>query len=134
MLIQLPGRLYDNYFLKAQELRAKIAADFNKVLALPDVRPNSAGSVSTGGVDVLLHPAAVSTAPRLADMQSPQDGGVSEYVQDVLTTPISLAGLPSLSVPFSTSSQDNMPIGVALTTQWGHDRLLWPVAEALEAR
>ncbi|KDN53263.1 amidase signature enzyme [Tilletiaria anomala UBC 951] len=126
----LTADFFGNYFLAAQRVREEIKHDFNNVFGIADVRTSRSGAQA--GVDVLLHPAAVSAAPKLSDIQEAHaaDGGISEYVQDVLTTPSSLAGLPSLCLPIGQDG-DGMPIGVTITTQWGCDRLLWPLARAL---
>lgn len=122
---------YDNYFLQAQKTRESIRAEFDRVFAAPNLRQVDACGTE-GGVDMLLHPAAISTAPTLEAVRGATDSGeLSEYVQDILTTPSSLAGLPSLCFPFGRGA-DGMPIGATLTAQWGCDRMLWPIAKALQ--
>jgi aspartyl-tRNA(Asn)/glutamyl-tRNA(Gln) amidotransferase subunit A len=110
-------------------------------LRLPSVLRASPGPAARdAGVDVLLSPSSVRTAPTLESMLPASDGAAppqgaaaraSPYVQDVLTVPASLAGLPALSVPAGVA-QDGWPVGVSLTTQWGCEELLWRVGEALE--
>jgi aspartyl-tRNA(Asn)/glutamyl-tRNA(Gln) amidotransferase subunit A len=74
-------------------------------------------------VDVLLHPSAICTAPRLSSADSAAEdasNGLDAYTQDVLTVPASLAGLPALSIPAGLGA-DGWPIGVTVVSQWGCD-------------
>jgi aspartyl-tRNA(Asn)/glutamyl-tRNA(Gln) amidotransferase subunit A len=89
------------------------------------------------GVDVLIHPSAIQTAPILA-MDSTEDSSLSAYVQDVLTVPASLAGLPALSVPVrrvqdGTAYDDRWPIGISVVGQWGTDQMVLSVGGAIES-
>ena len=79
-------------------------------------------------VDVLIHPSAIRTAPPLV---APVDG-LDSYVQDVLTVPASLAGLPALSVPVH-NNDSGWPIGVSVVGPWGHDEDVLHVGELIEA-
>lgn len=78
------------------------------------------------GVDILLHPTSTQIAPLLSEARD----GKSEYMQDLLTVPASLAGLPSMSVPAGT--REGMPVGVSLTGQWGSEEVLFSSGQALE--
>jgi aspartyl-tRNA(Asn)/glutamyl-tRNA(Gln) amidotransferase subunit A len=93
------------------------------------------------GVDVLIHPSAIQTAPILG-LDSPEDTTLSAYVQDVLTVPASLAGLPALSVPVRRSTgvndgtaydDDRWPIGISVVGQWGTDEMVLSVGGAIES-
>lgn len=94
-------------------------------------------STKKDGVDILVHPATVDTAPRIDEQQKEIDGQQQQrqaqmaYVQDVLTVPSSLAGLPSLSIPAGNAQDNGLPVGVALTAQWGCEKLLFHVARSL---
>ena len=85
------------------------------------------------GVDILLHPSAIRTAPLLPSPDEPkeQDDTLSSYVQDVLTVPASLAGVPALSVPAGLAD-DGWPVGVSIVSQWGFDKLVLDVAKVIE--
>ncbi|TFK29590.1 Glutamyl-tRNA amidotransferase subunit A, mitochondrial [Coprinopsis marcescibilis] len=134
----LTADAFDNYFLQAQRVRQLVKNDFNNVFSMPNVN-ESGRSVSTESVqkvDVLLHPSAIGAAPLLDEAKS-ADFALDSYVQDVLTVPASLAGLPALSVPcLSTDSKPDSrlewPIGVSIVGQWGADRLVLAVGKALE--
>ncbi|KAG5640812.1 hypothetical protein DXG03_006949 [Asterophora parasitica] len=122
----LSADAFDNYFLQAQRVRQRVKEDFDGVFGMRDHRLDEVeveDGVQGDGVDVLLHPSAIQTAPEL---------GLSGqgYVQDVLTVPASLAGVPGLSVPMS--GEDGWPVGVSIVGQWGSEPLLFAVGQAVE--
>lgn len=138
MCIVLPGidfafltakfSAFDNYFLQAQRVRQLIKDDFNHIFTIPDfTSPSHVLSAQHDGVDVLIHPSAIHTAPLLSDMKS---DSLDMYVQDVLTVPASLAGLPAMSVPIE--SENNWPIGVSVVGQWGCDDIVLAVGDIIE--
>jgi len=118
----LSAGAFDNYFLQAQRVRQLIKNDFNRVFGIPDYQHIAEAETGPGEVDVLVHPSAIQTAPRL-------DGrGLETYVQDVLTVPASLAGLPALSVPVDGGETgDGWPVGVSVVGQWGCEPLVFAV-------
>ncbi|KAF8639097.1 hypothetical protein AX17_001740 [Amanita inopinata Kibby_2008] len=117
----LTADAFDNYFLQAQKVRQLVKEDFNKAFILPDHLNKRSGE--RDGVDVLIHASAIRTAPPLAE-----SGGLSTYVQDVLTVPASLAGVPAVSVP-AGSGEDGWPVGVSVVGQWGSEECLMRVGE-----
>ncbi|KAJ7708882.1 amidase signature domain-containing protein [Mycena rosella] len=120
----LTADAFDNYFLQAQRVRRLVRADFARVFR--------AGADAPGdGVDVLLHPSAMRTAPRLHGSEADTDG-LDTYVQDVLTVPASLAGLPALSVPLPVEGDDGWPVGVSVVGPWGAEGVVLRVGEFLE--
>ena len=96
---------YDAYYLKAQKIRRLIANDFNAAF---------------DSVDVILAP----TTPGPAfERDSLTDDPVAMYNQDKYTVPVSLAGLPAMSIPAGFA--DNMPVGVQLIgPAFGENKLL----------
>lgn len=103
--------------------------DFNRVFRFPNPLACSSKSRHGGVVDVLLHPSAVGTAPLLSE--TGKLSKLEAYVQDVLTVPASLAGLPALSVPAGLGG-DGWPLGVSVVGQWGHDELVLKVGDVVE--
>ena len=85
---------------------------------------------SSNSVDFLLHPSAIQTAPAL--QETGEEDSLNSYVQDILTVPASLAGLPAISLPIG-DGDDGWPLGISLVGQWGTDRRLLRVAAAMEA-
>jgi aspartyl-tRNA(Asn)/glutamyl-tRNA(Gln) amidotransferase subunit A len=120
---------FDNYFLQAQKVRKRVRADFNSVFRTPDpLSTLSSEKYPRDGVDVLIHPSAICTAPLLSD---PDLTGLQSYVQDMLTVPASLAGLPALSVPAGLA-QDGWPVGISIVGQWGFDEMVLKVGDIVE--
>ena len=96
---------YDAYYLQAQKIRRLIADDFNQAFEQ---------------VDVMLTP----TAPDVAFKQDELTADpVAMYQQDVFTVPVSLAGLPALSMP--CGMRDGLPFGAQLIgPSFAEDRIL----------
>ncbi|SJL13713.1 related to Glutamyl-tRNA(Gln) amidotransferase subunit A, mitochondrial [Armillaria ostoyae] len=120
---------FDNYFLQALRVRRLVRGDFNRVFRMPNVRvPNQIPNAD--GVDVLMHPSAIRTAPLLDGEDS---SGLEAYVQDVLTVPASLAGLPAISVPIVNKEGDGWPVGISVVGQWGSDDMVMKIGEVIES-
>ena len=79
-------------------------------------------------VDVILHPSAVGPAPLLTETATMSS--LEAYVQDVLTVPASLAGLPALSI-LSGVGKDGWPLGVSIVGQWGSDDFVLDVGSKI---
>jgi len=126
----LTADAFDNYFLQAQRVRQHVRADFNKVFRMQNTL-QSINSAPEEGVDILIHPSAIRTAPRLDVADGHDSSGLESYVQDVLTVPASLAGLPALSVPVGLGD-DGWPVGVSLVGQWGCDKTVLSVGKIME--
>ncbi|TXT13467.1 hypothetical protein VHUM_00834 [Vanrija humicola] len=120
----LTADAFNNSYLKALHLRRLVRKEFGAVFRIP--HPLAPGEAPGHGVDLLLHPTAVRTAPRLGE-----DNGEPEYLQDVLTVPASLAGLPAMSVP-AGRGEDGWPIGVSLVGQWGMEDIVFRAGRAVE--
>ncbi|PWY98169.1 amidase signature enzyme [Testicularia cyperi] len=135
----LTADAFDNYFLQASRVRSAVRDDFARVFRIQNalLAGRDAGAVSSSeGVDALLHPSAVNTAPTLKealDASSAADS-LAEYTQDVLTVPASLAGLPAMSVPAGTADDDGWPVGVTAVSQWGCEHVLFRIGAAIESQ
>lgn len=110
-------------------MRKLVKSDFDRVFCVPNALATNVSS-SSEGVHVLVHSSAIQTAPRLpeSDVASAESSTLDAYVQDVMTVPASLAGLPALSVPGGKGA-DGWPIGVSVVGQWGCDELVMRVGE-----
>ncbi len=89
----LSAGYYDAYYIKAQKVRAQIVRDFQKAFSL---------------VDVILTPTTPSPAFGLGDKCADP---LEMYMNDILTVPASLAGLPAISVPIG-HSKEGLPLGI----------------------
>jgi aspartyl-tRNA(Asn)/glutamyl-tRNA(Gln) amidotransferase subunit A len=113
----LSSGYYDAYYVRAQKARTLIAADFARAFEQ---------------CDVIANPAAASGAFEFNAKSDPY----SMYLMDYYTIPMSLAGLPSLSVPcgFVTppGSVRPLPLGLELTAPLFEERRLLGAAHAYE--
>jgi aspartyl-tRNA(Asn)/glutamyl-tRNA(Gln) amidotransferase subunit A len=113
----LSSGYYDAYYVRAQKARTLIAADFAKAFS---------------SCDAIACPAAATPAFEFNAKTDP----VSMYLMDYYTIPMSLAGLPSLSVPcgFVTpaGSAKPMPLGLELSAPLFAERSLLGIAHAYE--
>ena len=139
ILLTLYSSAFDNYFLKAQKLRNRIRDDFDSVFSMQNVlRQSSENQVakSEDVVDVLIHPSAIRTAPTLAEVTSvtnaDDDSSLESYLQDILTVPASLAGIPALSVP-AGYGDDGWPLGLTIAGQWGSDKNILRMGQIIES-
>ncbi|KIJ55482.1 hypothetical protein M422DRAFT_199712 [Sphaerobolus stellatus SS14] len=127
----LTADAFDNYYLQAQKLRNLVRADFNKVFRVPNVLDAISeirAETSFYDIHVLLHLSAIRTAPPLEEAASQS---LEAYVQDTLTVPASLAGLPAMSIPAGLGV-DGWPLGVSVVGQWGCDEMVLRVGEVIE--
>lgn len=135
----------DNYFIQAQRMRRLVQQDFNAVFAAqhPLIGEDAPGSVrpKSADVDVLVCPTAPSPPPQLSSITgaSATSSPLDVYVNDVFTVPASLAGLPAISVPVTTSGSNKSPeagevAGIQIMGQYGDDELVLRVGELLEGK
>ncbi|MCI9502169.1 MAG: Asp-tRNA(Asn)/Glu-tRNA(Gln) amidotransferase subunit GatA [Hungatella sp.] len=91
----LSSGYYDAYYLKALRTKALIKQAFDKAFR---------------DYDVILGPAAPTTAPKLGEsLKDP----LKMYLGDIYTVSVNLAGIPAMTVPCGTDS-GGLPIGLQL--------------------
>ena len=122
---------FDNYFLQAQRVRSLVRRDFDRAFRAHNVL-SVRSETDPAGVDVLVHPSAIRTAPQLDGDSLEPTSNLDSYLQDVLTVPASLAGLPALSVPMGLG-EDGWPVGASLVGQWGHEKTILNLGKVLSA-
>lgn len=105
----LSAGYYDAYYLKAQQVRRLIKQDFVDAFA---------------DVDVIASPVAPSTAFKLGEKTEDQ---TAMYLEDLYTIPVSLAGLPTMSVPIGFGD-NGMPVGMQLVANYFDESKLLNVA------
>ena len=91
----LSSGYYDAYYLKALRTKALIKKAFDEAFTK---------------YDVILGPAAPTTAPKLGESLSDP---LKMYLGDIYTISVNLAGLPGITVPCGTDSK-GLPIGLQL--------------------
>ncbi|CAN6668023.1 glutamyl-tRNA(Gln) amidotransferase subunit A, mitochondrial [Trichomonascus vanleenenianus] len=114
---------YGNHFEKAQRVRRKIQLEFDEVFATPNVVTQNE---VVGDVDVLINPTARTRALPHGQHKS----AIEDYINDVLTVPPNIAGLPAISCPWG-QGQDS--VGIQVIGQFGDDKTVLHVARLLEA-
>ena len=92
----LSAGYYDAYYLKAQQVRQLIAADFARAFA---------------EVDVVVGPTAPTPAFGLGAKTSDP---ITMYLNDIYTIGVNLAGLPAISIPcgFVSEGGRELPVGL----------------------
>lgn len=115
-------RTYETLFLPAQSARRLIQKEFNEVFKQPNLLHHNENG--QGEAHILLIPSATSEAPTLDNKKS----GIDEYINDVMTLPANLAGIPAITVPFHNGGY---PIGLQLLGQYGYDKFVLRIAEIM---
>lgn len=111
----LSAGYYDAYYKKAMQVRTLIKQDFEKAFS---------------DVDVILTPTTPTTAfERGAKTADP----LEMYLNDILTVPANLAGLPGISVPCGFD-QHGLPIGVQLMAAPWQEETILRAADAYQRR
>ncbi|AWP25774.1 Asp-tRNA(Asn)/Glu-tRNA(Gln) amidotransferase subunit GatA [Paenibacillus glucanolyticus] len=108
----LSSGYYDAYYLKAQKARTLIKQDFDKVFEQ---------------YDVIIGPTAPTTAFKLGTQV---DDPLTMYLNDILTIPVSLAGVPAVSVPCGFA--DGLPVGMQIIGKAFDESTVLRVAHAYE--
>ncbi|HJR15574.1 MAG TPA: Asp-tRNA(Asn)/Glu-tRNA(Gln) amidotransferase subunit GatA [Gemmatimonadales bacterium] len=109
----LSAGYYDAYYRKAQRVRALIADDFRRVFG--------------SGIDLLLTPTTPTTAFKAGEKT---EDPVAMYLADVFVCPMSLAGLPALSLPVGRS--EGLPVGAQLVAPYFEEERMLAAARVLE--
>lgn len=109
----LSSGFFDAYYLKAQKARTMLIDEFDDLFSK---------------YDLLLTPVAPTPAFSIGEKSIDP---VQMYLADVMTVPASLAGLPAISVPITTSD-NGLPIGMQFIAKRQDDALLLALARSLE--
>jgi len=108
----LSSGFYDAHFKKAAQARTLIRNDFDTVFK---------------EVDVLVAPTTTTTA---FEIGGKIDDTLAMYMSDILTVPVNLAGVPSLSIPCGFSN--DMPVGMQIISKHFDEQMMYRVAYAFE--
>ena len=109
----LSSGFYDAYYLKAQKARTLIIKEYEKAFEK---------------VDFLLTPVAPNPAFKLGEKVGDP---VSMYLEDVMSVPINLAGLPGLTIP-AGATESGLPIGLQLIGPRRSDKSLLNIAKEIK--
>ena len=121
---------FKNNYIRAQKLRVQLIDEMDSVFRYPNVLLNNKETTkSETNVDFLISLTTPSLPKKLEDFSvSDLDTPTKEYINDVFTMPMSLAGLPTLSIPIIPGQ----PIGVQLVGQYGFDEMVLDFAEMIQ--
>lgn len=122
----LCSEAFKNNYIKAQRLRVQLINDFDCAFRFPNCLSNN--SVNHEGVDIMLAPTSTSLPTTYEEVLSKEEKSpLNTYINDVFTMPISLSGLPAISIPVGHA------FGIQAFSQHGNDgELLDAVSEIQE--
>ncbi len=114
----LSSGYYDAYYGRAQRVRTKIAADFDAAFA---------------EFDFVVTPTSPSVAFGLGEKT---DDPLAMYLNDFFTVPMSLAGIPAISIPAGLAEPEGggpeLPVGFQIAAPAFAEQPLLEAAHALE--
>ncbi len=114
----LSSGYYDAYYGRAQRVRTKIAGDFAAAFA---------------AVDFVVTPTSPSVAFGLGEKT---DDPLAMYMNDFFTVPMSLAGIPAISIPAGSAEPEGggpeLPVGFQIAAPAFAEQRLLDAAYALE--
>jgi aspartyl-tRNA(Asn)/glutamyl-tRNA(Gln) amidotransferase subunit A len=114
----LSSGYYDAYYGQAQKVRTRIAQDFDGAFA---------------DVDFVVTPTAPSVAFKLGEKS---DDPLAMYLNDFFTVPMSLAGIPAISIPAGLAAPEGggpqLPVGFQIAAPAFAEQRLIDAAYALE--
>jgi len=108
----LSAGYYEAFYGRAQRVRTKISEDFATAFA---------------SVDFIVTPTSPTVAFKLGERTGDP---LSMYMSDYCTVPMSLAGIPAISIPCGLS--EGLPVGLQITGPAFSENRLLDVAHALE--
>ncbi|MDQ3690508.1 MAG: Asp-tRNA(Asn)/Glu-tRNA(Gln) amidotransferase subunit GatA [Chloroflexota bacterium] len=108
----LSAGYYDAYYVKAQQVRTLIKAEFDEVLST---------------VDAILAPTSPNVAFKIG---AKVDDPLAMYLNDACTLPVNIAGLPGISVPCGLS--EGLPVGLQVIGRAFDETTVLRVADAYE--
>jgi aspartyl-tRNA(Asn)/glutamyl-tRNA(Gln) amidotransferase subunit A len=114
----LSSGYYEAYYGQAQKVRTRIAEDFTTAFS---------------GVDFVVTPTAPSVAFKLGEKT---DDPLAMYLNDFFTVPMSLAGIPAISIPAGLAEPEGggprLPVGFQIAAPAFAEQRLLDAAYALE--
>lgn len=108
----LSSGYYDAYYKKAQQVRTLIKQDFEKVF---------------GKYDCIVGPTTPTPAFKIGEKI---DDPLTMYINDILTIPVNLAGVPGISVPCGFDG--GLPLGLQIIGKHFDEATIYRVAHAFE--
>jgi aspartyl-tRNA(Asn)/glutamyl-tRNA(Gln) amidotransferase subunit A len=112
----LSAGYYDQYYLKAQKVRALIKKEFGDAFKK---------------VDLILGPTSPTPAFKIGEKT---ENPLAMYLADIYTVSANIAGLPAISVPCGTIEAEGkkLPVGLQLMGKWFDEETLLNAAYVFE--
>ncbi|MFA6285501.1 MAG: Asp-tRNA(Asn)/Glu-tRNA(Gln) amidotransferase subunit GatA [Parcubacteria group bacterium] len=112
----LSAGYYDQYYLKAQKVRALIKKEFEEAYKK---------------VDLILSPTSPTTAFKIGEKT---ENPLAMYLADIYTVTANIVGVPAISVPCGTIEAEgkNLPVGLQLMGKWFDEETLLNAAYVFE--
>ena len=108
----LSSDYYDAYYTKAQKVRRLIR---NKTLDI------------FNQYDVIITPTTSTPAFKIGEKSNDP---ISMYLADLFTVQANLAGIPALSIPYGTTTESKLPIGMQIMAKPLNEDLLFSLASS----
>lgn len=109
----LSGKNADKYYVKALKLREALCEKMNKVFA---------------NYDLIIGPTNTSPA---YDLGTKENDALKSFVDDILTNPINMTGMPALSLPIGFN-HENLPIGMHIIGKNRDEKNIYALASYIE--
>jgi aspartyl-tRNA(Asn)/glutamyl-tRNA(Gln) amidotransferase subunit A len=109
----LSSGYYDAYYLKAQKVRTLIKQDFEQIFE---------------SFDCIMGPTTPTTAFKIGEKIADP---LTMYVEDILTIPVNLAGVPAISIPCGFS-EAGLPVGLQIIGKAFDESTILRAAHAFE--
>jgi aspartyl-tRNA(Asn)/glutamyl-tRNA(Gln) amidotransferase subunit A len=112
----LSAGYYDQYYLKAQRVRALIKKEFEEAFKK---------------VDLILGPTSPTPAFKIGEKT---ENPLEMYLADIYTVTANIAGIPAISIPCGAVEVDgkNLPIGLQLMGKWFDEETILNAAYVFE--
>ena len=112
----LSAGYYDQYYLKAQKVRALIKKEFEDAFRK---------------VDLILGPTSPTPAFKIGEKT---ENPLEMYLADIYTVTANITGVPAISIPCGTIEEDgkNLPVGMQLMGKWFDEETLLNAAFIFE--
>jgi len=112
----LSAGYYDQYYKKAQKVRALIKKEFEEAFRK---------------VDVILGPTSPTPAFKIGEKT---ENPLEMYLADIYTVTANIAGIPAISIPCGAVEEDgkNLPVGLQLMGKWFDEETMLNAAYVFE--
>ncbi|CCE73076.1 Piso0_000090 [Millerozyma farinosa CBS 7064] len=125
-----------DHYLKATEVRKMLVKELNQVFSTQHML-FSDDKPSSSGCDVLISPTYTSIPCTLDEYHNMnEENFLNNYINDILTVPASLAGVPAISVPYQKQNtpEAKIPEAIQIIAQHGNDEFLLDFTKELMMR